>query len=177
MDPDLRAVAHLPDPVERAGTRRGDDRTRRLFEFLDRVCADGDLPPLAFRVAYALAQFRNRSTGAAWPRVATLARAVGAKPRTVQAAVKALEDAGYLDRETRGGGRSSVYRLLLDRPAASPSNTQAAASSDTSPMQESAGSARRSLRGQRAASCGLSAQISARTYLELPAGTTDGNDS
>lgn len=55
------------------------------------------------------------TTGRCWPSIAKLMECSGLRERTVQRALKRLEEAGYLQIERREG-RSTVYRVLFDTP-------------------------------------------------------------
>jgi hypothetical protein len=91
-----------------------DDFTRRKFEWLDRVSVDRSVGSFAFRVAYLLSGYFNRTTGAAFPSQTTLAVRLGATVRGVQKALRELVEAGHLVvEEAAGRGRTNQYRPAL----------------------------------------------------------------
>jgi hypothetical protein len=92
----------------------GDAFTRDIFGWLDRVAADGNVSPLAFKLAYVINQHINRRTGTAWPSQQTLAAALGVTCRAVRKLTREL--APHLTVSSGRGRTTSVYqRILLDR--------------------------------------------------------------
>lgn len=71
-----------------------------------------------FIVLLALADNADDTTGHAWPSVATLARKCRVSERTVQRALQSLTEAGEIApvNVSRGGRRSSTYRLTIAIP-------------------------------------------------------------
>lgn len=92
--------------------------------WLDQVVADRTVSPLAFKVAYIVAnRYLNRQSGEAWPTQETLARAVEVTPRAIRKALCLLIDGGHID-VTRARGRGGVnrYRLALNERNSSSSD-------------------------------------------------------
>lgn len=58
----------------------------------------------------------HQGDGGAWPAVATLARYANADRRTVQRAIRALQEAGELEVETRREGLSNRYVVTVQCP-------------------------------------------------------------
>ncbi len=83
------------------------------LEWLDQVSRDPDMRGLPTSIAVQLAsRYVNSTTGRAWPGHALLATTLCANRRSIQRAIDALVDAGYLGRELGGTGRrSNTYRL------------------------------------------------------------------
>jgi hypothetical protein len=71
---------------------------------------DTELSESAKIVAYWMAEHQNRSSGLAWPSVATLMALTGFAERTVQGARAALVMQGWLDRPSAPPGRSNTPR-------------------------------------------------------------------
>lgn len=92
--------------------------------WLDQVVADRTVSPLAFKVAYIVAnRYLNRQSGEAWPTQETLARAVEVTPRAIRKALGLLIDGGHIS-VTRARGRAAVnrYRLAINERNDSSSN-------------------------------------------------------
>ena len=84
----------------------------RKFEWLDKVCNDRKLTPLAFRVAYKIASFVNRASGYAHPSHQRLANALGVTRRGVQKAIEQLAERGHISIEVaKLEGTANRYRL------------------------------------------------------------------
>lgn len=93
----------------------GDPFTAAIFRWLDRVAADPELPPAAFRLGYIISQHINRGSLKAWPNQRTLADAIGLKDeRQVRRLTDALERRGHVLTQRRKQN-SMVYRLAQDR--------------------------------------------------------------
>lgn len=95
----------------------GDPFTAAIFRWLDRVAADPELPPAAFRLGYVISQHINRTSHQAWPSQETLRDAIGLKGedgRSVRRLTTALAERGYLLMR-RGQRVSMTYKLALDR--------------------------------------------------------------
>jgi len=78
--------------------------------------ADSAVTDTQLRVLCAIGTFTNRLGGNVWASVGTLAKACNLSIRTVQRAVPALIEAGYL-RRTERMGRTPVYEVVLEREA------------------------------------------------------------
>lgn len=93
----------------RCGT--GDSRpgsfAREKFGWLDQVRADAELTPLAFMLAYVLANLVNEREGYAWPSVARLASECRVTERAVQKVIQRLMERGHL-RVEKGLGRGQT---------------------------------------------------------------------
>lgn len=76
--------------------------------------ADPAITDTQLRVLCAIGTFTNRLGGNVWASVGTLAKASHLSPRTIQRAVPALIQAGYLRRMDRPG-RTPIYEVVLDR--------------------------------------------------------------
>ncbi|MBR0787393.1 helix-turn-helix domain-containing protein [Bradyrhizobium iriomotense] len=90
------------------------NHTRALFEWLNRVLADAELSPNAFKVAFTIGQrFNRRHGGAAWPSLRTIAADIGVDEATAVRAVRQLCERGHLLVEPgkRGRGHSNRYRM------------------------------------------------------------------
>lgn len=93
----------------------GDRRARR--EWLDALAASASVSAGAFRIAYAINQFINTSTGEAFPSQATIAARAGCRERNVRGHLEALQAAGWLsiltgrDRTEPRTTRGLHYRL------------------------------------------------------------------
>ncbi|MGD9541833.1 MAG: helix-turn-helix domain-containing protein [Methylocystis sp.] len=87
---------------------------RDKFLWLEQVHADPLLTPLAFRLAYVLADLVNEGTGYAWPSVAFLAAECRATERGVQKIVRQLIEHGHLFVEFgQGRGETNRYRWIV----------------------------------------------------------------
>jgi hypothetical protein len=92
-----------------------DDFTRRKFEWLERISLDPSVGPFAFRVAFVLSGFFNRTTGRAFPSQETLALRLGATVRGIQKALRQLCEAGYLTViEALGRGHTNQYSPTVE---------------------------------------------------------------
>jgi hypothetical protein len=76
--------------------------------------ADSAVTDTQLRVLCAIGTFTNRLGGNVWASVGTLAKACNLSIRTVQRAVPALIEAGYL-RRTERMGRTPVYEVVLEQ--------------------------------------------------------------
>jgi hypothetical protein len=105
-----------------AHRRSGDeDRVfaKRRQDWLNAVARDPRLPLLAKVVAIVLASHWNRYSDDAFPSVELICKEAGdAKLRSVQRALSALEEAGYISRKHRGRSISTLYRFK--QPCAKP---------------------------------------------------------
>lgn len=87
---------------------------RDKFLWLDQVRADPELTPLAFLIAYVLADLVNERTGYAWPSVAFLAAECRATERGVQKIVRQLVERGHLFVDFgQGRGETNRYRWIV----------------------------------------------------------------
>ncbi len=82
---------------------------REKFIWLDQVRADPELTPLAFLLAYVIANLVNEREGFAWPSVARLASECRVTERGVQKVIARLVECGHLSVE-RGNGRGETNR-------------------------------------------------------------------
>ena len=89
---------------------------RQRFAWNDRIMLDPAISDLQFRVAVVLSnRYLSFAKGYAWPKQEDLAADLGLGIRTIQYALNALVDAGYLGREVaHGRGRNNRYWLILD---------------------------------------------------------------
>jgi hypothetical protein len=95
--------------------------TRDIFAWLNQVLADRRLPPIAFKLAFAVAQHINKETGIAYPSRARLASLVGVDSRSVNRVTKRLVTTGHLSVDMRSGRhRTNHYRLTKTVTAESP---------------------------------------------------------
>jgi hypothetical protein len=87
---------------------------RDKFVWLDQVHADPALTPIAFMIAYVLANLVNEREGFAWPSIARLAAECRVTERGVQKIIRRLVECGHLCVE-RGGGRGETnrYRWII----------------------------------------------------------------
>jgi hypothetical protein len=91
-----------------------DGYAKQIFQWQRQVLADGELRPLAIKVALALCGFINRGSRDAWPSQGTLAKVVHASRAGVQKALYQLAERGHLHTiVNRGRGRSNNYRPAL----------------------------------------------------------------
>jgi len=75
--------------------------------------ADSRLTDVHVRVLCAIGTHTNRLGGNVWASVATLAKESSMSERTVQRAIAALVEAGYI-RKTERMGRTNLYDVVLD---------------------------------------------------------------
>ena len=78
--------------------------------------ADSRLTDGQVRVLCAIGTFTNRLGGNVWASVNTLAKASNLNPRTIQRAIGALVDAGYI-RKMERPGRTHLYEVVLAQQA------------------------------------------------------------
>jgi hypothetical protein len=88
---------------------RGASFARDKFVWLDQVRADPALTPLAFMLAYVLANLVNDREGYAWPSITRLAAECRVTERGVQKVIRRLVERGHLSVE-RGSGRGETNR-------------------------------------------------------------------
>lgn len=93
-----------------------DTFTRHRFEWLERIAADGKVPPSALRVAFFISKHINRGSGDAWPSLQRLAAETSLPERTVGYAIKALCDLGHLEKRRSGFGKSNRYSMAGNSP-------------------------------------------------------------
>ncbi|MGA3064262.1 MAG: helix-turn-helix domain-containing protein [Methylocystis sp.] len=87
---------------------------REKFVRLDQVRADPELTPLAFMLAYVIANLVNEREGYAWPSVARLAGECRATENGVKKIIRRLVERGHLSVELGiGRGKTNRYRWLL----------------------------------------------------------------
>ena len=92
--------------------------------------ADPAITDTQLRVLCAIGTFTNRLGGNVWASVGTLSKACQLSPRTVQRAVPALIQAGYLRRTDRPG-RTPIYEVVLEQGVTAV--TQGGDATDTPP--------------------------------------------
>lgn len=95
----------------------GTARLSPLFTWRSAVC-DSDLPPTARHVALTLSLHMNERGGSCFPSREELARETGLSVRTVDKAIRTLEDAGWLhvERPARQRGRGHPNRYTARVP-------------------------------------------------------------
>ena len=102
-------------PIENRDTRRTASFVRAKFLWLDQVSADPELTPLAFRLAYVLANLVNEREGYAWPSVAHLASKCRVTENGVKKVIRRLTERGHLSVEFGSGrGKTNRYRWILN---------------------------------------------------------------
>jgi hypothetical protein len=87
--------------------------TAERFRWLDQVLADRHLTPLAFKCAYVLARFMNRSTMDAWPGQDRLATECGVTRNGICKVITALCERGRLS-VTPGKWRGITSRYIWE---------------------------------------------------------------
>ncbi|MCA1533712.1 helix-turn-helix domain-containing protein [Bradyrhizobium sp. NBAIM03] len=98
-----------------------------MFDWLNRVLADVELSPNAFKVAFTIGQrFNRRHGGAAWPSLQTIAADTGVDEATAVRAVRQLRERGHLIVELgkRGRGHSNRYRMPKARTKPAPAQVK-----------------------------------------------------
>ncbi len=105
------------DPRERtAQTAAGNPSSFRSEKFiwLNQVRADAELTPLAFMLAFVLANLVNEREGYAWPSVESLAAECHVTENGVKKVIRRLVERGHLFIELGGGrGNTNRYRWLI----------------------------------------------------------------
>ena len=105
------------DPRERtAQTAAGNPSsfTSEKFIWLNQVRADAELTPLAFMLAFVLANLVNEREGYAWPSVESLAAECHVTENGVKKVIRRLVERGHLFIELGGGrGNTNRYRWLI----------------------------------------------------------------
>jgi hypothetical protein len=111
--------------------------TRSVFEWLDQVALDRNLPASAFKVAYAIAQCLNEDSGEAFPGSDTIARRIGMSQATVIAMVRQLKTNGHLGVEPGrpGRGHSNRYRKIVKPQPAEVLEAQSVKVSEPQPSE------------------------------------------
>ncbi|MBM3652094.1 MAG: helix-turn-helix domain-containing protein [Alphaproteobacteria bacterium] len=90
---------------------------REKFRWLDQLRADPELTPLAFLLAYVLADLVNAQRGYAWPSIARLASECRVTERGVQKIIRRLVECGHLSVELGQGRReTNHYRWIIKDP-------------------------------------------------------------
>ena len=96
---------------------------REKFVWLDQVRADPELTPLAFMLAYVIANLVNEREGFAWPSVAHLASECRVTERGIQKVIARLVERGHLSVEHGNGrGETNRYRWMVRNQDDAPSN-------------------------------------------------------
>jgi hypothetical protein len=91
-----------------ANAAMADNFSSRKMRWLNSIFFDPTIKATTCRIAYVIGDYLNRHTGDAWPAQATIARKIGACPKTVYRAIKELERRGQLS--VRRGGRAGTLR-------------------------------------------------------------------
>ena len=87
---------------------------REKFLWLDQVRRDPELTPLAFMLAYVLADLVNEREGCAWPGIAHLAAECHVTGKGVKKVIRSLVERGHLSVEVGvGRGRTNRYRWII----------------------------------------------------------------
>ena len=88
---------------------------RAKFLWLEQVCADPELTPLAFKLAYyVLANLINEREGFAWPSIGHLAAKCRVTENGVKKVIRRLTEWGHLSVECGAGrGRTNRYRWIV----------------------------------------------------------------
>jgi biotin operon repressor len=81
--------------------------------WFDAVVTSGIGSFAAVAVAGVIRKYYNNETGAAWPSLQRMADNLGVSRASIQRAVKALEEKGYLSHTRGAEGRSNRYRLTI----------------------------------------------------------------
>lgn len=113
FDPRPGNGSDLPGVADTTADRRV-AFAREKFLWLDQVRADPELTPLAFMLAYVLADLVNEGEGYAWPSVAYLAAECRVTERGVQKVIRRLVECGRLSVELGNGrGETNRYRWIV----------------------------------------------------------------
>ena len=124
-DPDLRRASTQDDTrskidVDRAAapvattTNCRSSFAREKFVWLDQVRADSELTPLAFMLAYVLANLVNEREGYAWRSVARLAAECHVTEAGVKKVIRRLVERGHVSVELGNGrGKTNRYRWII----------------------------------------------------------------
>jgi biotin operon repressor len=131
----------------------GRNRTRTLFDWLNRVKADPELMPVAFMVAFEIGQhFSSKRGGAAWPSSFTISKNIGIGKTSVIRAVQQLRERGHLSVEQGRAGRGHSNQYRMSKPGRKPESAQVLRPSRKGPPADlsqadkrSAGDAKRSV--------------------------------
>jgi hypothetical protein len=92
---------------------------REKFLWLDQVRRDPELTPLAFMLAYVLADLVNEREGCAWPGITHLAAECHVTGKGVKKVIRSLVERGHLSVEAGvGRGRTNRYRWIIKPEAA-----------------------------------------------------------
>ena len=87
---------------------------REKFLWLNQVRRDPELTPLAFMLAYVLADLVNEREGYAWPGIAHLAAECHVTEKGVKKVIRSLVERGHLSVEVGvGRGRTNRYRWIV----------------------------------------------------------------
>ena len=87
---------------------------REKFLWLDQVRRDPELTPLAFMLAYVLADLVNEREGCAWPGITHLAAECRVTGKGVKKVIRSLVERGHLSVEVGvGRGRTNRYRWII----------------------------------------------------------------
>jgi hypothetical protein len=87
---------------------------REKFLWLNQVRADPELTPLAFMLAYVLADLVNEREGCAWPGITYLAAECRVTEKGIKKVIRSLVERGHLHVEVGvGRGRTNRYRWII----------------------------------------------------------------
>ena len=106
----VRAITSIAATRTMRQRSRAVSFVREKFIWLDQVRADPELTPLAFMLAYVIANLVNEREGFAWPSVARLASECHVTERGVQKVIARLVERGHLSVE-HGNGRGETNRF------------------------------------------------------------------
>ncbi len=105
-----------PDPIcdREKPDRAAGQFNRDKFLWLEHVHSDAELTPLAFMLAYALANLVNEREGFAWPSIAHLAAKCRVTENGIKKVIRRLTERGHLSVEFETGrGRTNRYRWIV----------------------------------------------------------------
>jgi hypothetical protein len=113
---DARRESDLAHPVAGPALDRRNSFAREKFLWLDQVRADAQLTPLAFMLAYVLANLVNEREGYAWPSVGRLAAECHVTEAGARKVIRRLIERGHLSVEVgTGRGKTNRYRWMIKR--------------------------------------------------------------
>jgi hypothetical protein len=119
--------------------------TADKFTWFKQISRDRrNLPPMAAWVAVVLCEYFNNGNKTAWSSISRLACDLQAGERTIQRAIGALAERGYLEVETGGACkegryRSNHYRLILKPSASNGESSSDPGVSKSPPLEDSLG--------------------------------------
>jgi hypothetical protein len=96
------------------GTNGHSSVVQAKFIWLDQVRADPELTPLAFMLAYVLANLVHVQKGYAWPSIARLAAECRVTENGIKKVIRRLAERGHLSVELgTGRGKTNSYRWII----------------------------------------------------------------